>query len=171
MDGLNYDFLKFVESVLLEDEKIPVIITINSNGGDFAVGVSIYNIIKALPNPVYTLITRQAVSSASLIAIAAPKAHRFTLPNSRIIFHPVRLTKFQDCGNKFVSQLQEETKTNNQLLLDIVSYETDIGRETLQKVFMTSDDEMLVLNTNEMQEKNVAKVVKYYRDFKKIITQ
>lgn len=171
MDGLNYDFLKFIEGVLLEDEKVPVIITINSNGGGFHVGVSIYNILKSLPNPVYTLITRQAVSSASIIFLGAPRAHRFTLPNSRIIFHPVRLTKFQDVGNKFLTQLQNETRQNNKLLLDIVSFETDLGRENLEPVFMTSDDEMLELNSNEMYEKNLAKVIKYYRDFKKIITQ
>ena len=46
-----------------------------------------------------------------------------------------------------------------------------LTKEEREELGQSSDDEMLELNSNEMHEKNLAKVIKYYRDFKKIITQ
>lgn len=81
------------------------------------------------------------------------------------------MSKIQDAGSTLLDQLQNEAKNNNTLLYDIVSYETDIPKDALKKLFLTTDDQILEYVSTQMEELNIAKTIKYYKDFKKIITQ
>ena len=62
--------------------------TINSPGGPLVTsGLSIYDTMQFIRNPVSTLCVGQAASMGSLLLCAGATGHRFALPNARIMVH------------------------------------------------------------------------------------
>ncbi len=73
---------------LLEaDSKDPVYIFIDSPGGDVDAGFAIFDAIRFVDCPVYTIGWGLVASAASLILLACPKDHRLGLPNSHYLIH------------------------------------------------------------------------------------
>ena len=65
----------------------PILFIINSPGGSVDSGFAIWDQIKMLSSPVYTLVTGLAASMGSLLSLVAGKGKRFATPNSRIMLH------------------------------------------------------------------------------------
>lgn len=65
----------------------PILFVINSPGGAVDSGFAIWDQIKLLKSPVYTLVTGLAASMGSLLSLAAPKGKRFATAFSRIMIH------------------------------------------------------------------------------------
>ncbi len=76
--------LWYLESL---DNKKPVLFVINSPGGAIDSGFAIWDNIKLLTCPVYTLATGLAASMGSLLLLVANKGKRFATQNSRIMIH------------------------------------------------------------------------------------
>lgn len=65
----------------------PILFVINSPGGSVDSGFAIWDQIKMISSPVYTLVTGLAASMGSLLSLCATKGKRFATPNSRIMIH------------------------------------------------------------------------------------
>lgn len=70
-----------------KDPKAPILFVINSPGGSVDSGFAIWDQIKMLSCPVWTLVTGLAASMGSLLSLCAAKGKRFATPHSRIMIH------------------------------------------------------------------------------------
>lgn len=73
--------------VLESDSDEPVKIFIDSPGGDADAGYAIFDMIRFIKAPVYTIGMGLVASAGSIILLAAPKERRFGLPNSHYLIH------------------------------------------------------------------------------------
>lgn len=76
--------LWYLESL---DSQKPILFVINSPGGSVDSGFAIWDQIKMLSCPVFTLVTGLAASMGSLLSLSAAKGKRFATPHSRIMIH------------------------------------------------------------------------------------
>lgn len=65
----------------------PITVIINSNGGHVEAGDMIHDMIKFVTPRVRAVATGYAASAGALIYIAADKADRYSLPNTRFLMH------------------------------------------------------------------------------------
>jgi len=70
-----------------EDREKPITIVLNSPGGEADTGFGIYDMIRFVNPPVRTLVAGLCASAAVMVFLAAPKAGRLSLPNSRFLLH------------------------------------------------------------------------------------
>ncbi|MDR2661947.1 MAG: ATP-dependent Clp protease proteolytic subunit [Treponema sp.] len=74
--------------LLLEDESAePIRIFIDSPGGDADAGFAIFDMIRFVKAPVWTIGMGLVASAAAIIQLAAPKERRAGLPNSHYLIH------------------------------------------------------------------------------------
>ncbi|PFH34562.1 hypothetical protein BESB_065950 [Besnoitia besnoiti] len=88
----------------LEDEK-PFIIFFNSPGGSLSAGLALFDVIRSLKAPVYTVNLGMAASMASLLLAAGTPGRRFAVQGSSVLLHqPAGLLAgraadlIRDCG-------------------------------------------------------------------------
>jgi ATP-dependent Clp protease protease subunit len=89
-DEVNKDMAEKVIRQLLileSDSDSPVYVFIDSPGGDVDAGFAIFDIIRFIKAPVYTVGMGLVASAAALILLAAPKERRIALPNSHYLIH------------------------------------------------------------------------------------
>lgn len=65
----------------------PIKVFINSPGGAVDSGYAIYDAMRFVRCPVYTICAGLAASAATVILLGAEKGHRYTLPNTRFLLH------------------------------------------------------------------------------------
>ena len=65
----------------------PIYVYIDSPGGDVDVGFAIFDMIRFIKPPVYTIGMGLVASAGALILLAAPKNYRLGLPNSHYLIH------------------------------------------------------------------------------------
>jgi ATP-dependent Clp protease protease subunit len=70
-----------------KDPGKPILFIINSPGGSVDSGFAIWDQIKMLHSPVYTMVTGLAASMGSLLSLVSGKGKRFATANSRIMIH------------------------------------------------------------------------------------
>lgn len=73
--------------VLEADSDDPIKIFIDSPGGDADAGYAIFDMIRFIKAPVYTIGMGLVASAGSIILLAAPKERRYGLPNSHYLIH------------------------------------------------------------------------------------
>jgi ATP-dependent Clp protease, protease subunit len=65
----------------------PVKVFIDSPGGDADAGFAVFDMLRFISPPVWTIGMGLVASAASIIALAAPKERRVGLPNSHYLIH------------------------------------------------------------------------------------
>lgn len=95
----------------------PILFVINSPGGAVDCGFAIWDQIKMLKSPVYTLVTGLAASMGSLLSLVAGKGKRFATANSRIMIHqPLISGIIQGQATDLDIQAREILKTRDQIV-------------------------------------------------------
>ena len=127
---------KIVKQLLIleADSDKPIYVYIDSPGGDVDAGFAIFDKIRFINAPVYTIGMGLVASAGALILLAAPKERRLRFPNSHYLIHQpssgmkgvatdieihaAEIAKTKEKINKIIA---EETGTS----LDKVSKDTD----------------------------------------------
>lgn len=90
------------------DSDAPVVLCINSPGGDIEAGMMIYDIIQTSPAPVVLCCLGQACSMAAVL-FASGRHGRYILPHSQVMIHEPQLLT-NNIGGKY-SSLQSMTSS------------------------------------------------------------
>ena len=70
-----------------ENPTAPILVTINSPGGEAYTGLGIYDTLRATSCPVYTLVNGLCASAGIVILLSGEKAARASLASSRFMIH------------------------------------------------------------------------------------
>jgi len=70
-----------------EDPSKPIRLFIDSPGGDADAGYAMFDMIRFVETPVYTICTGLAASAAVIVLLASPRERRLSLPNARLLIH------------------------------------------------------------------------------------
>jgi ATP-dependent Clp protease protease subunit len=69
------------------DREKPIRLYVNSPGGYADDGFAIYDVMRFIDAPVYTLCTGLAASAATIVMVGGEKGHRYTMAHSRLMLH------------------------------------------------------------------------------------
>ena len=106
-----------------ENEREPIYLYINSEGGSIIHGLAIYDTIHHIHAPVYTVCCGLAASMGAFLLSCGEQGHRFALRHSRILIHqPLIYTN----GGSYAKESQirrsaERLKENRELLETIMA--------------------------------------------------
>jgi ATP-dependent Clp protease protease subunit len=104
--------------VLLEQEgpEEPIIVFINSPGGEIFSGFAIFDMLNFIACPVTTIVTGFAASMGSILSLAADKGRRFSMPKAKIMIHQPLLMGYQGRASECEIQAREILKTRDHLV-------------------------------------------------------
>ena len=108
-----------MQILYLEDQKCgqQINLYINSPGGSVDSGFAIWDQIKMIKAPVYTLVTGLAASMGSILSLCAEKSKRFATKNARIMIHqPLIAGVIQGQATDLEIQAKEIEKTRAALV-------------------------------------------------------
>ena len=125
------------------DSRAPIRLLINSNGGSVIDGLAIYDTMKALPCPVWTICVGEASSMATIVLAGGEQSHRYILPNAQVMIHDPLITG--DCGGPALSvdaMAKRLMKTRRQvagILADCTGKKVEeVLRNTARDTFFTA---------------------------------
>lgn len=95
----------------------PILLVINSPGGSVDSGFAIWDQIKMLKSPVYTLVTGLAASMGSVLSLVAGRGNRFATRNARVMIHqPLIAGRMQGQATDLEIQAREILRTRDDLV-------------------------------------------------------
>jgi len=117
-----------------QEDKIPIKIYINSNGGCLTSVMNFINLIKLSKTPVYTIAMAKAYSSGGLLLMAGHK--RFVFPDTTCLIHNGSTGAYGDTGKvmdnlEFTQKLEERVKKYilSNTKISIKQYEKNYRRD------------------------------------------
>lgn len=118
-----------------ESKTEPIYLYINSPGGDIVFGLAIYDTIKYIEAPVYTICTGLAASMGSFLLSCGEKGHRSALKHSRILIHQPLISTQSGYGEKEseLRKLANSLAKHRNTLEQIMAENTDNPVEKLHK--------------------------------------
>ena len=132
----------------------PIKIFIDSPGGDADAGYAIFDMIRFISAPVYTIGMGLVASAGSIILLAAPKERRFALPNSHYLIHQP-LSGIKGVATEIEIHAAELEKMRVKIN-ELIAFETGLSVEKVAK----DTDRDFWMNATEAKDYNlVAKVV------------
>ncbi|MBP7844787.1 MAG: ATP-dependent Clp protease proteolytic subunit [Proteobacteria bacterium] len=124
----------------LSDSK-PIYLFIDSPGGEINSGFAIFDTVRFIKAPVYTIVAGLAASMGSIIALSAKKERRFALPNSKLLIHQPLISGYlQGPASDLEIHAEDIVKTRekiNQL------YALETGRSVEEIAKLTDRDKWL----------------------------
>lgn len=132
--------------LLLEaDGDKPIYIYIDSPGGSIDDGFGIFDMIRFVNAPVYTVGTGLIASMGALILLAVPKERRLGLPNSHYLIHqPLIGGAYRGVATDLEIQAEEIAKSKAKIV-EIIAAETGKSKEqvvqdTDRDFWLTADE-------------------------------
>ncbi len=119
-----------------EDNTRPIILFINSPGGDVTSGLAVYDTIRMMKSPVTAVVTGMAASMGSIILLACDEDKRFMLPSSSIMIHDCSWGR-RDLGGYKPHEVEQELcklKHTNERLLAIIAQRCGKTKNQVAKV-------------------------------------
>lgn len=90
-EAINSTVAKRVISNLLamdaQDSNKPIYMYLNSPGGEVNSGYAIYDTMRFIGSEVRVICTGLTASIATIMLLGAPKKHRYSMPNTRLLIH------------------------------------------------------------------------------------
>lgn len=115
----------------------PILLIINSPGGAVDAGFAIWDQVKAIKSPVYTLVSGLAASMGSLLSLVAEKGKRFATAHSRIMIHqPLINGVIQGQATDLDIQAKEILKTRKlieQIYMDATGKSRDVISKSIDR--------------------------------------
>ena len=105
----------------------PIMLFINSNGGNAYDAFALTDIIKTSKTPIYTIAIGWCMSGGLLIFMAGKK--RFIGENATLMFHDV--TGWVNDKTEGIKQELEESKRLSRMYCNIITYNSLVKQETL----------------------------------------
>jgi len=140
----------------------PIYLYIDSPGGDADAGFAIFDMIRFIKPPVYTIGMGLVASAGALILLAASKNYRLGLPNSHYLIHQP-LSGIKGVATDIEIHAKEiekmRTKINILIAAETGKTETEVAKDTDRDYWLSADeaaDYGLILN-----------VIKYRSDLPK----
>ncbi|HIF67763.1 MAG: ATP-dependent Clp protease proteolytic subunit [SAR324 cluster bacterium] len=99
-----------------EDPEAPIMVFINSPGGEMFSGYAIFDTLRFVSCPVTTIVTGFAASMGSILSLAADKGRRFAMPQAKILIHQPLLMGYQGRAADCEIQAREILKTREHLI-------------------------------------------------------
>ena len=129
--------------ILESDSKEPIYIYIDSPGGDVDAGYAIFDMIRFIEAPVYTIGMGLVASAGALILLAAPKERRIALPNSHYLIHQP-LSQMQGTATEIEIHAAELEKTREKIN-KLISEETgkklsQVEKDTDRDFWMNAEE-------------------------------
>ncbi len=156
---------KVIKQLLLleaESDK-PIYLFIDSPGGSIDDGFGIFDIIKFINAPVYTIGTGLIASMGAMILLSVPKERRFALPNSHYLIHqPLIGGAFRGVATDLEIQAEEIAKSKKKLI-EIIAKETG---QTVEKVLADTDRDHWLTAEEALDYGLVSKIVTSRADLK-----
>ncbi len=145
---------------LIEPGK-PILFVINSPGGSIDSGFAIWDQVKMISSPVFTLVSGLAASMGSVLSLCAAPQRRFVTPNSRIMIHQPRISGvIQGQATDLDIQAKEMLKTWD-ALVELYVHATGKPRAQIEKAM----DRDTWMSAKEAQEFGlIDKIVTSYKD-------
>ncbi|MDR0447687.1 MAG: ATP-dependent Clp protease proteolytic subunit [Treponema sp.] len=124
---------KTVRQLLLLDEENdkPIRIFIDSPGGDADAGFAIFDMIRFVKSPVWTIGMGLVASAAAIIQLASPKERRVGLPNSHYLIHQP-LSGIRGVATDIEIHARELEKLREKIN-KLIAEETGISMEQVEK--------------------------------------
>ena len=126
---------KIVQQLILLDHEAPgkqILVLINSPGGEVFSGFAIFDTIRFISSPVITLVSGLAASMGSIIALAAKKENRLSLPNAKFLIHQPLMTGYQGRATDLEIQANEILR-DRERIVELYAEETGRAPEEVAK--------------------------------------
>ena len=138
---------KVIKQLLLleADSDKPIYLYIDSPGGSIDDGFGIFDMIRFVNAPVYTIGTGLIASMGALILLSVPKERRLGLPNSHYLIHqPLIGGAYRGVATDLEIQAEEIAKSKAKIV-EIISSETGKSKEqvvqdTDRDFWLTADE-------------------------------
>jgi ATP-dependent Clp protease protease subunit len=147
-DRSAFDIIRKLWYLEANDPGKPILFLIHSPGGSVDSGFAIWDQIKMITSPVYTLVTGLAASMGSILSLCAPKGKRFSCPNARFMIHqPLIGGTIHGPATDLEIQAKEIIKTRD-LLVKIYVEKTGKSTHAIEKAL----DRDTWMNAEEAKE-------------------
>ena len=132
------------QMLLLEaDNDTPIIILIDSPGGDVEAGYAIFDMARFIKPDIYMIGMGLVASAAALILLAVPKERRLGLPNSHYLIHQP-LGEIRGVATEIEIHAKEIEKTR-QKINTLIAEETgksikQVGKDTDRDFWLSAEE-------------------------------
>ena len=145
------------------DQSKPILLVINSPGGSVDSGFAIWDQLKMLGCPIYSLVTGLAASMGSILMLLGDKGNRYISAHSRVMIHqPLIGGYIQGQATDLEIQAREIIKTKERL---IKIYEQETG-QTKAKIAECLDRDMWMTAAEAKAFGICDHIVSSYKDIK-----
>lgn len=132
-NGSARDAIRKLWYLELSNPGKPITLVINSPGGSIDAGFAIWDQVKMLTSPIYTLVTGLAASMGSILSLCASKGKRFATPHARIMIHQPSLSGPVAGQATDLKILAAEINNQKKLIVDLYKEYTGKSREEVEK--------------------------------------
>ncbi|NIZ19390.1 ATP-dependent Clp protease proteolytic subunit [Entomospira culicis] len=148
---------KIVKQLLVLDAKNhePITLYVDSPGGSIDSGFAIFDAVRFLKSPVYTLVMGLAASMGAMILLSAPKERRLGFANSRYLIHQPLIGGIRGVATEIEIHAKEMLKYREKINM-IISEETG---QPIEKVQQDTDRDFWLNAEEAIQYGLISKII------------